>query len=325
MFSIVYGSSIAVVVMILYYTESGQMFSNSECSHTESGMPETELPKNLWALNLAAAVGQVSVQGKPLWPSVVAILSIIMGFLQSLALFLVAHDINPNAVPVTEIPSTPWVHTGWSVNTMKWIMVVFLSLFMVNEAADCRTTLEGVLVTNGTRFKIWKYFVFAVVLMQFGVVLLVVWCGVSAILSFQAVPDILYSSMAVTFIASVDESFFQLLKNLLDVEADFIIVHGASLDSVRSKVFQHMDKNQDGVVTREEYLEWEGEKDIAFHELNDDYSPTILPVWQQVALRMLTVAPFILGFGLIARAFYTNIMPTDRVHALKRDILYYTG
>jgi len=104
----------------------------------------TELPQNLWTLNLAAAVGQVKIGRHELRPAVVNMLSVFFGTLQILALFLVAHDINPSAPPVTEHPASPWIQSPWSVNCMKWIMVTFLSLFMVNESAQCRILFVGI-------------------------------------------------------------------------------------------------------------------------------------------------------------------------------------
>lgn len=330
LFAVVYCFCIALLVAIVYATEDGSAFTASAGKAGNLGVPQSVLPQNLWALNLAAAVGQCSVRRRPLRPSIVACLSIFMVGLQCLALFLVANDINPNAMPVTVHPSTPWVHHGWSVNTMKWLMVVFLSLFMVAEAADCRVNLESVLVTNSKRFLVPKSLVFLVSSTQFVVVFLVVWCGVSAVLSFQAVPDILYSSMSVTFISRVDESFFKLLQSLVDIEADFTIIHGKQEDalSARQRLFRACDLNQDGVVTEAEMQACPSAvlKEFATsHHADEGFNHVGIPLWVQVGLRTLTVAPLALGFGLISRSFYTGEMPTDWMHVLKARINHQVG
>eukprot|EP00405_Crypthecodinium_cohnii_P014091 CAMPEP_0206458584 /NCGR_PEP_ID=MMETSP0324_2-20121206/23658_1 /ASSEMBLY_ACC=CAM_ASM_000836 /TAXON_ID=2866 /ORGANISM="Crypthecodinium cohnii, Strain Seligo" /LENGTH=448 /DNA_ID=CAMNT_0053929953 /DNA_START=208 /DNA_END=1554 /DNA_ORIENTATION=- len=318
-----YWAFVVGVVALIYFTETGEAFRPSHINGTDSGMPETVLPENLWALNLAAAVGQVAVKGKPLPCWVVAALSIFMSCLQCLALFLVVHDLNPRAVPVTEYPSTPWIHSGWSVNTMKWMMVLFLSFILVHEAGDCRMNLEGTLLTNTSRFLLPKYLVFAISALQLVVVFLIIYCGVSAVLSFQAVPDILYSSMSVTFIAGVDESFYALLQTLLDVEADFTIVHGKPASGTlshrrRSSIFRNspsLDSEDEG-ATVDAALALQARLAHA-RAVQESFEHEELPFWACCALRLVGIAPFMFGFGLITRAFCTSTMPTDWMHALK--------
>jgi len=315
------GIAIAVVARrsALEAQEMQEVQEEGDGMLSSRGPRETHLPPNLWSLNLACAVGQVKLGKADLWSPIVTMLSLFFGALQIISLFLVVHDINPNTTPVTEHPSSPWVSSPWSVNCMKWIMVTFLSLFMVRESAQCRILLNGIMETNRLRLTVPPAFLFFVASIQYVIVILVIWCGVSAVLSFQAVPDILYSSMSVTFISNVDEACFELLNHVFGVEVDFVIVHGMPLRRMsRQDLFEALDADGDGVITKEEMMAFEGS--MSTEDLSKLRHEAI-PWWVDIALRFLTVFPCMLGFGLFSRAFYTNVMPTSRIHALKNVII----
>merc|ERR550514_1688547 len=67
---------------------------------------------------------------------------------------------------------------------------------------------------------------------QYVVLLGVVWGGVSVILSCQAVPDILYNSLAITFIVCVDELFYEFVQKVFDVDTELSIPTGPLTDAV---------------------------------------------------------------------------------------------
>jgi len=312
-------SCIVVLITVLVHSRAEEANEEEDATPSCRNPRETILPQNLWSLNVACAVGQAKVGKRQLWPPIVNMLSLLFGALQILALFLVVHDINPNATPVTEHPSSPWISNPWSVNCMKWIMVTFLSLFMVKESAQCRTLFQGILEINTQRLVLPKPVLFFIASIQYVIVISVVWCGVSAVLCFQAVPDILYSSMSVTFISQVDEACFELLCHVFGVEADFRIVHGIPpRQASRAQLFEALDADGDGVITKDELLAFEGSKTF---EDDAHLRHESMPAWVDVALRFLIVFPCMLGFGLITRAFYTNVMPTSRIHALKQAVM----
>merc|ERR1719265_787142 len=60
---------------------------------------------------------------------------------------------------------------------------------------------------------------------QFGVLIFLTGIGIAAVLSMQAVPDILYSSLAITFISRVDDLFWSFMHNTLAMDASFTILH----------------------------------------------------------------------------------------------------
>lgn len=262
---------------------------------------ESDVPENLWALNLIAAVKQAKC-GRLHVPTVaVSTLSMAMGILQLFVLFLVVHDIDPNADPVTSKPSSPWVKSTWSINCMKWLMVTFLGVFMVREAADCRMLVMATLVTDSQRLFVPKWFLMFMAGFQYLIMIMIIWGGVTAVLSFQAVPDILYSSMSITFIAKVDEAFFTMVSHVFDIDADFTIVHSQAPStpppSARGMRGEYDDRGAD--------------------KKSDPIS-----VFGLVLLRFIVVFPIVLAMALISRAFHTNVMPSERIHALKDLVLH---
>merc|ERR1719215_795891 len=78
-----------------------------------------ELPHNTWALILIATVGQAKFSnGRPIPAWIVCVIAVFMGTIQMAALFLMCHDLDPTAEPLTVRPSTPY-GSVWTVNSMK--------------------------------------------------------------------------------------------------------------------------------------------------------------------------------------------------------------
>merc|ERR1740121_2209625 len=107
---------------------------------------------------------------------------------------------------------------------MKWLMVTLLAVFMVDETGDCSTFLEAVLLTNRLRLSVPKVVLLGIGTVQLAIALTIVWGGVVVVLSFQNVPDILYSAMAIKMIAKVDRAFFHMLLEVFCVTGNFLII-----------------------------------------------------------------------------------------------------
>merc|ERR1711977_605143 len=122
------------------------------------------------------------------------------GFLQVFTVFLIVHDLDPTAAPVTTHPSSPWVKRPWTVNCMKWIMVTFLTVGLTNEAFQAAQIFKASLKVSAARLTVPRLLPLFMPAFQYCVLLGVVWGGVSVILSCQATPDILFNSLAITFI-----------------------------------------------------------------------------------------------------------------------------
>jgi len=281
---------------------------------------EVSLPENMWALNLVAAIGQAKTGRHDISALFTGVVSLFMATLQISVLFLVVHDINPHATPVTTVSSDPWIDTGWTVNCMKWLMVTFMSVLMVTEAGECRITLTAILETNSHRLAQPRWFLMFICSFQYIIMLFVIWGGVAAVLSFQSVPDILYSSMSITYIAKVDEAFYIMLDQLLDLEADFTVVHGRKVSKMTSdSLWSSLDIDGDGAVTRDEFHKFQETQMAMVHD--ERLRPEKLSHAVSIALHFMAAFPCLLGYAMIGRAMYSNVMPTQRLHKMKDAII----
>merc|ERR1711964_411695 len=106
---------------------------------------------------------------------------------------------------------------------MKWIMITLLTLGLTSEAAQCETIFKAALMVPAKHLTVTRALPLFVPVVQYMILLGVVWGGVSAILSCQAVPDILYNSLAITFVVGVDELFYDFFSKVFDLHTDFTI------------------------------------------------------------------------------------------------------
>jgi len=273
------------------------------------------LPRNLWALNLSAAVKQARIARFRLPVCLVLALSICLGIMQLFVLFLVVSSIDPTAHPVTKRPSSPWVDNPWSVNAMKWAMACFLSLFLVKEADDVKQFATATLMTNPVRMVVPKGIILFMAFLQLGVVIMIIWGGVTAVLSFGSVPDILYSSMSISFIAQVDDAFYTFLSAAVHIEGDFII-HFSRLPDHGLQTPLSVDDRGTGTsnfLLRMTTMERQ--------ELKDD-ELKMQEIWwvNDLMLRCIVILPICYGLCIITRAMDTNVMPSTRAHNLKEAI-----
>lgn len=179
------------------------------------------LPESMWSLTLLAAVGQVKWSGGSLvsmW--LIVFICVVMGIAQILAIFLIIHDLNPEASPITTPETTPyeWVERTWTVNSLKWIMITFLSMSLTSEARQCESTLRSSILLSHGRLNTLPIMM---CLSQYVILCAVVFGGVSVILSCQGVPDILFNSMAITFVVRVDDLCCVFISKSLALQLDF--------------------------------------------------------------------------------------------------------
>lgn len=252
-----------------------------------------ELPHNTWALILIASIGQAKFSnGRPIPAWLVCVVAIFMGFIQMAALFLMCHDLDPTSEPLTVQPSTPY-GSVWSVNSMKVIMTIFMVVALVSEAGQCQKVFCQAMAVHESRLTAPRWVPMIMEVMQYLIAIAVVWAGVSVILSFQAVPDIIYSSMSIMCISNVDEMFFECMDAVLGIEADFVVKE-CTCEKVRCS------------KGSAEELAMRADGDFHY-ELAGSVN---------FAMKFLLAFPVLFGVFLFLRAWYTGFMPTDRIHTM---------
>jgi len=236
-----------------------------------------DLDQNMWALILVAAVGRAKFEstGAPISTWVIVLVSIFMGSIQLTALFLMIHDLDPNADPFTVKPSTPF-GSPWTVNSMKVIMTIFMVIALVGEAGQCQKVFEIGLAIKEQHFVTSRWVPLGMELFQYVIALCVTWSGVAVILSFQSVPDIIYSSMSIMCISGVDEMFYECFDSVFGLDAKF---------------------------------------DIKKDELDQHWLDSV-PGWLTALMKFLLAFPMLLGIFCLVRAWHSGCMPTDRVRDL---------
>lgn len=246
---------------------------------------ELTLAESMWTLCLVASLGQAkwkrAVFRKRDWPipaPIIASGSVIMGCSQFWALALIVHDLNPAAKPITEVPSTDWKTEPWTVNSMKWLMCLYICVSAVGEAVEAKKFLAACFVVNHHRLKCSRIVPVCCAIFQYVVVLFVIWAGISATLSLHSVPEILYSSMAILFILNIDEIVYKFCAELFDIDADFQVVRPSHSCELEHGSF---------------------------------------PLSVEIVFKFFVVLPLLWGIFVLARAWRTNIMPTDRVHSMR--------
>jgi len=275
------------VGIVLYLNSKTKQKSAGGPADSSSEVKLTiDLPRNMYAFTLVSALRQASTHGYEI-PAPIAWVSVIsMGFLQLFVLFLIVHDIDPQAVPVTsEAPHSPWIESFYTVHCMKWIMVSILICHMVGEISQITCVWEASLKVNTRRLAEPRWFIVIALAIRYIVTLGIIWGGVSAVLSLDHVPNIVYSSLAITFIGAMDESFFEFWAQILDVEANFSVTLVGSY----------------GVPSTTE------------GPIKDDLE---LPIWYPLTIKIFQIYPMLLGFGLMGRAWYSNTMPTLRARSM---------
>lgn len=325
-------------------TDQKQEENVEEAEDDESAEPSMppfrDLPQNMWSLNLLSSIGQAGMKhqwGKTIVsydmrPSLVAAISLGMAGAQCLALYCVIHDLDPNATPVTSKPAAPWVKDVWTVNFMKWFMVSILSINAVGEAGQCRVVVTATIETNRERLSVPRVFTLGIVMVQYAVLLFMLFVGIAAQLSFNDVPNIIYSGMAITFITQTDELIFELMHQVMDLEINFMVVHGVLDDPAvfgmgdettgsNTKDSGPLSKAQGSGTGSKSQPKGSGSHCRSHPDcLPDEHlCPTPIPMWVDIFCHFLVTLPMLWGLLLISRAFLTNVMPNARVNAAIRQ------
>merc|ERR1719463_910011 len=100
-------------------------------------------------------------------------------------------------------------------------MITLLTMGLTSEAAQCESVFKAAYLVPAKHLTISRCLPMMMPVVQYLIIAGVVWGGVSVILSCQAVPDILYNSLAITFIVGVDELFYEFFSKILDLESEF--------------------------------------------------------------------------------------------------------
>mmetsp|Transcript_26809 Transcript_26809/g.46517 ORF Transcript_26809/g.46517 Transcript_26809/m.46517 type:complete len:434 (-) Transcript_26809:204-1505(-) len=240
-----------------------------------------ELCDNMWSLNYVAAIGQAKYgNGTYVTPGFTGIISVGMCVVQLAGLFLMIGAINPTALPWTKEPGAPWLkgESGMTVNLMKLFMTIFLAVGQVQEVSQSKKIIT-VAFSSGDHVykKAWyKFIPLAGAALQYSVAMTVIWGGVATVLSFQTVPDIVYSSMSVFFFTTADEMFADATMQLFDITPD-----------------------------------WEVQLSPEEEEAADPFKNE--PIWMFLVLKFLQVFPAMFAFQLLGRAWMTGVMPIHHV------------
>merc|ERR1740130_929897 len=104
---------------------------------------------------------------------------------------------------------------------MKVVMVFFLGMYVVSEAADAYDNYVLGVALKPEALHIHRFFVLFIPFFHYFITLSVILAGGSVVLSCQDVPNILYNSMAILFITRVDELFWGFFERTFDIEADW--------------------------------------------------------------------------------------------------------
>jgi len=177
-----------------------------------------ELHETIWALNLVAAAGQAKFpNGWRVPVYLVAILSISVGVLQCAILWILVHDISPDTKPISE---------HWTVNCMKWCMVLVISMSVCGDLEECKMIVLAIYKIDGRKLYVGRWLPAVVAVWQYCISVYVVRAGTQVILSFERSPDIVYSSLAVTFLTHIDNLAWTFLETILNLDVDFRISMG---------------------------------------------------------------------------------------------------
>eukprot|EP00811_Abedinium_folium_P000148 NODE_10134_length_1374_cov_10.595830.p1 GENE.NODE_10134_length_1374_cov_10.595830~~NODE_10134_length_1374_cov_10.595830.p1 ORF type:complete len:356 (-),score=65.39 NODE_10134_length_1374_cov_10.595830:202-1269(-) len=195
-----------------WHTRTDGTYTNDTDSLTDQS--ELDLPETIWCIVLVAAVGGLRFDSGEKMPFSVLfayVCTVALGLLQVVLIFLIIHDIDPQSPPVSET---------WTVNLMKWLMTTVVASMLTTEASQCMEIFLTTMKVPPQMLHVRRPLIFAISVFHYLIVLSVTFGGVCVVLSCQHVPDILYNSLAITFITGMDELFFTLVRDIMSLSPD---------------------------------------------------------------------------------------------------------
>lgn len=267
---------------------------------------EMELPKNVWSLIVAANLKQVRIKRRigmvslsmELGVAFAIIAALFVVVLQVLILYALVLDLNPDAGVVVTKSARPWIHSTWSVNFIKWFMMMFICAGQVDEAYQSMQIVKASLVIHENRNRVHYLVVMVMGFMQYLTMLWTVLTGLAVVLNFDTVADTIYSSMAIGFVSNLDDIVYNLMVVLLDLEVDF-------------KVDLHEHRPEDTWAPSDLAPSDSGE-DVGAKASVVAVDVQILPAWLDGILHFLVASPLIWGLYIAAHAWSTNTMPSSK-------------
>jgi len=179
-----------------------------------------EMPASMYALTLLSAINQATFENGTRIPTLaVVVVCIPMAGVQLLILYLLLFDLDMHQDPVTRIP-TPPSSTAWTVNCMKWLMMVVLSMQSVSEVDQAKRVVEGAYRLNVERFQAWRSCALFAAVLQYFVTICLVYTGAAVILNFRNSPDIIFCTLSLTFVSNVDDIVYGFFDASFDLEID---------------------------------------------------------------------------------------------------------
>lgn len=177
-------------------------------------LKEVNLNGNAYSLVLLAAVKQATLGGSEevvFKPTTALMFCGAVSIFQITLVYLLVAGINPYSLAVAEKPAADWMTPEHlqTVSAMKWLMAFVLVLKTTGEVEESKTVMRVSMEILRGRLCCSRWVPFIAGLMQYVVSLMIVYAGCAAVLSFQQTPDIVYSGLAVCFVADVDDLCYQ--------------------------------------------------------------------------------------------------------------------
>jgi len=321
-FAIVYWMLVVIVFAATAF--AARRFHQSVEAPQSDAPKQIELPRNLWSMNLLASLGQVSMSHRrgttqrihniPL--PITSIITVAMAISQAMALFVMVHDLNPNAHPVTSELQNSWMSTTLTVNCMKWLMVFFLAMDTISGAGQFKTLCTAICLVDANHLSSSRALLLCISCFQYAIDMLVLYCGVNVVLNFQVVSDIVYCGVAMTFITKLDKLFYETLHAVFDIDSTFTVLVDNSGERYLHKHRPHHRRHT--LPVRRHHKQAPKEDADLLESQASNVKPQELPFWFDELLCFIVALPMFMAMGFTGRAFYTNTMPNQRLyHAIQ--------
>lgn len=269
-FLVVYWGSVIVISVAGYF-----IWYSGEHRH----LSHVNIACNAYSLVLFAAVQQAKLgyfHQSSFKPVPALAFCIVVSLFQITLVYLLVSGIDPHSLALAKEPAQEWMTEAHlrTVSAMKWLMTFVLVLKTTGEVEESKATMRISLEISEKRLCCSRWLPFISGMMQYVVSLMIVYAGCAAVLSFQETPDIVYSGLAVCFVADVDDL-----------------------------CYQYFTVTMRRIICNEEI-------DMEDPE-GDDWSTS---AWYHYLLRLLSFLPCLVAFYVVGRAFLTGNTPIRLLH-----------